>query len=69
MSSDKQATNPQAAKGGDKGVTNPHKKQIYVWPQNLEFFMSLPNKSRTINLLIQKYKEEIQDADGAEIKS
>lgn len=53
----------------DKQTTNPHKKQIYVWPQNLEFFMSLPNKSRTINLLIQKYKEEIQDADGAEIKS
>lgn len=49
--------------------TNPHKKQIYVWPQNLEFFMSLPNKSRTINLLMQKYKEEIQDADGADVKS
>ena len=40
-----------------------NKKQIYIWPENLEFFESLTNKSRTMNLLIKKYQEEI---DGAE---
>lgn len=48
----------------EKPKTNKHKKQIYVWPENLEFFMELPNKSRTLNLLMKKYKEEIEDGDG-----
>lgn len=39
------------------------KKQIYVWDENLEFFESLPNKSKTINLLMRKYREEME-SDG-----
>lgn len=34
-----------------------NKRQIYVWDENIEFFNSLPNKSKTINMLIKKYME------------
>lgn len=35
-----------------------NKRQIYVWPENKEFYDEIKNKSRFINLLIKKYKEE-----------
>lgn len=34
------------------------KRQIYIWDENMEFFNSLKNKSKLINLLIRKYREE-----------
>lgn len=48
----------------EKPKTSKFKKQIYVWPENLEFFMELPNKSRTLNLLMKKYKEEVNGDDS-----
>lgn len=63
MLSDKQIADPQTPKSRGRSLTNPHKKQIYVWPENLEFFNGLRNKSRLLNLLMKKYKEET-DADG-----
>jgi hypothetical protein len=35
-----------------------NKRQIYIWDENKEFYESIQNKSRLINLLIKKYKEE-----------
>lgn len=43
--------------------TNENKRQIYLWPENKEFWDKLPNKSKFINLLIKKYREETED-DG-----
>jgi len=41
--------------------TKKNKRQIYVWPENKEFFDKLPNKSRLINLLLKKYREENEE--------
>lgn len=35
-----------------------NKRQIYLWDDNKDYYDSLPNKSRLINLLIRKYREE-----------
>lgn len=35
-----------------------NKRQVYIWPENIAWFNSLQNKSRTLNLLIKKYREE-----------
>jgi len=40
---------------------NKNKRQIYVWPENKEFFDNLTNKSKFINLLIKKYRQEVED--------
>lgn len=40
---------------------NKNKRQIYVWTENKEFFDKLVNKSKFINLLIKKYREEVVD--------
>lgn len=40
-----------------------NKRQFYLWDENLEFYESLNNKSKLINLLIRKYREE-NDVDG-----
>lgn len=40
-----------------------NKRQIYVWDENLGFFTNLPNKSKLINLLLRKYRQE-NDIDG-----
>lgn len=40
-----------------------NKRQIYLWDENLEFFNELKNKSKLINLLLRKYREE-NDVDG-----
>lgn len=47
----------QAVENGDSLSSN-KKRQIYIWDENMEFFNSLRNKSKLINLLIRKYKEE-----------
>lgn len=47
---------------------NKNKRQIYIWPENKEFFDNLRNKSKFINLLIKKYRQEVGDTDGREIK-
>ena len=35
-----------------------NKRQIYVWPDNKDFYDTLPNKSKVINLLLRKYRTE-----------
>ncbi len=40
-------------------MENKNKRQIYIWPENLEFYDELKNKSKLINLLIRKYKQSI----------
>ena len=35
-----------------------NKRQIYIWEENKQFYESLSNKSRFINLLIKKYIAE-----------
>lgn len=42
-----------------------NKRQIYLWPENKEFYDRLPNKSKFLNLLIKKYREETEDGDTA----
>lgn len=45
-------------------TTNKNKRQIYVWDDNLEFFNSLKNRSKFVNLLIRKYREEYTPDNG-----
>ncbi len=40
---------------------NVNKRQIYVWTENKQFFDNLKNKSKFINLLIKKYREDVED--------
>lgn len=47
----------------DKDTTIKNKRQIYLWQENKEFWDNLPNKSKFINLLMKKYREEIEE-DG-----
>ena len=35
-----------------------NKRQIYLWDENKVFYDSVKNKSRLINLLLKKYREE-----------
>lgn len=44
-------------------MSDKNKRQIYLWPENKEFYDSLKNKSKLINLLLRKYKEE-NEIDG-----
>ncbi len=53
----------------DNKSYNVNKRQIYVWTENKQFFDNLKNKSKFINLLIRKYREDIEDetiSDGRE---
>lgn len=43
---------------------NKNKRQIYVWAENKEFFDKLANKSKFINLLIKKYREDMGDINA-----
>lgn len=43
---------------------NNNKRQFYLWDENVEFFNGLRNKSKLLNLLLRKYREE-NDIDGA----
>lgn len=38
-----------------------NKRQIYLWPENKGFYDNLKNKSRLINLLLKKYREENEE--------
>lgn len=40
-----------------------NKRQIYLWDENLKFFNELKNKSKLINLLLRKYRQE-NELDG-----
>lgn len=35
-----------------------NKRQFYLWDENKEFYESLKNKSKLINLLLRKYRLE-----------
>ncbi len=48
----------QAAQSG-AGEFIKNKRQVYIWPENIEFYDELKNKSKLINLLIRKYKQSI----------
>lgn len=37
-----------------------NKVQLYIWDDNLEFLKQVKNKSKLINLLLRKYREEIK---------
>ena len=37
-----------------------NKVQLYIWDDNLEFLKEVKNKSKLVNLLLRKYREEIQ---------
>ena len=37
-----------------------NKVQLYIWDDNLEFLKDVKNKSKLVNLLLRKYREEIQ---------
>lgn len=43
--------------------SNKNKRQIYVWDENMKLWNSLSNKSKLINLLLRKYRQE-NDVDG-----
>jgi len=45
---------------------NKNKRQIYVWTEHKEFFDNLRNKSKFINLMIKKYREEVGDETQTE---
>jgi len=36
-----------------------NKVQLYIWDDNLEFLKEVKNKSKLVNLLLRKYREEI----------
>lgn len=36
-----------------------NKVQLYIWDDNLEFLKDVKNKSKLVNLLLRKYREEI----------
>lgn len=37
-----------------------NKVQLYIWDDNLEFLGSVKNKSKLINLLLRRYREELK---------
>lgn len=37
-----------------------NKVQLYIWDDNLEFLKGVKNKSKLINLLLIKYREELE---------
>ncbi len=41
--------------------TEKNKRQIYLWPEHKDFWDGLQNKSKFINLLIRKYREEVEE--------
>ena len=40
-----------------------NKRQIYLWDENKDFYDNLPNKSKLINLLMRKYRQEIEESE------
>lgn len=43
---------------GDAVAGSANKRQFYLWDENKEFYESLKNKSKLINLLLRKYRLE-----------
>lgn len=41
-----------------------NKRQFYLWDENKEFYDTLGNKSKLLNLLMRKYREEHDDING-----
>ncbi len=37
-----------------------NKVQLYIWDDNLEFLKDVKNKSKLVNLLLRKYREEVK---------
>lgn len=37
-----------------------NKVQLYIWDDNLEFLKEVKNKSKLVNLLLRKYREELK---------
>lgn len=37
-----------------------NKVQMYIWDDNLEFLKEVKNKSKLVNLLLRKYREELK---------
>lgn len=37
-----------------------NKVQLYIWDENLEFLKKVKNKSKLVNLLLNKYREEVE---------
>lgn len=37
-----------------------NKVQLYIWDDNLDFLKEVKNKSKLVNLLLRKYREEIK---------
>lgn len=37
-----------------------NKVQLYIWDDNLVFLKDIKNKSKLVNLLLQKYRSEIK---------
>lgn len=40
---------------------NENKRQFYLWDENKPLYNSVKNKSKLINLLMRKYREENED--------
>lgn len=40
---------------------NSNKRQVYIHPDNLDFWDNLKNKSGLINKLLRKYREESEN--------
>lgn len=41
-----------------------NKRQFYLWDENKSFYDNLPNKSKLINLLMRKYREEHDNGES-----
>ena len=37
-----------------------NKVQLYIWDDNLDFLKQVKNKSKLVNLLLRKYREETE---------
>lgn len=37
-----------------------NKVQLYIWDDNLDFLKEVKNKSKLVNLLLRKYREELK---------
>ena len=37
-----------------------NKVQLYIWDDNLDFLKEVKNKSKLVNLLLRRYREELR---------
>jgi hypothetical protein len=57
--------NKRQADAIGESLSSKNKRQFYLWDENKEFYEGLGNKSKLINLLIRKYREEHEDGESA----